>query len=607
MQKLDVAQEFTHPLREPARRESARGAEGSGVTGLGELGGGIFGRLAALASTTVSRLSDAQLAWAISGVLFVLCAYPLFLVDVPPYQDLPNHLAAVTVITHPAQYPEFVSNGYFKTNAALFSWLYFVGNIVGVKVAARLFALLVLALNASVFPQFVLRFGNRQQMLVASLFLGPMVHNWFVSMGMLDFALGIPLSLVVLIALRERSERPTLLNAIAVCVATLFTWYAHCFALMVAQMLVGIHIASRATWSERLEQAKRLVLPQLPAIVLVLISLHKQLTEPVGEMTGYVRLGQLIPPWELFYNLWAEWFYGFTWLSISSFFTAVVLGILAWRARRSPMTFFSPLGVLALLGFFVFLPYIATNWFHVNSRFIPYLWLAALVRVPEKIDRRLAGLLVLASALYFVSLGVDYVRLDRDRAKFTAGMAAVPEGARLLPLIFTRKLTSENTRSLLHEWGYYVMEKQTSAPLLFAHSQSFPVMYRKPPPVRFNHLVLEGFAPSMRSKNWVCDVLRSGGVAENDCQGAWEKLWAEFWDEATPAFDHVLMWDPSDEARALIPARYHETFHEDRLWIYERIDAPNVAANPSAHAADLHPAAGIADQTNPSARPNLAR
>jgi hypothetical protein len=580
MQKLDAAQDFGTPLHERGAREAlARTSTFPLDSGFAPgFGGGLFGRAATAAGRTIARLSDVQLAWAISGVLFVLSAYPVFLVEVPPYQDLPNHLAAVTVITHPAQYPEFVANGFLKTNAALFSWLYFVGNVVGVKLAARLFALLVLGTNAVVFPQFVLRFGNRQKMLVASLFLGPMVHNWFVSMGMLDFALGVPLSLVVLMLVRERAERPTTLNAMAICVASLCTWYAHCFAMMVALMLVGIHVVTRASWAERIEQAKRLLLPQIPAIILVSISVTKQLTEPVGEMTGYVRLGQLLPPWELIYNMWAEWFYGFTWLSVSSFFTAVVLGVIAYRARRAPMIFFSPLGVIALAALFVFLPYIATNWFHFNSRFIPYLWLAALVRVPDKLDRRLVALLGLASALYFVSLGIDYVRLDRDRAKFTAGMAAVPEGSRLLPLVFTRKLTSENTRSLLHAWGFYVMEKQTSAPLLFAHSQSFPVMYREPPPAaRFNHLVLEGFAPSMRSKSWVCDVLRSGGVVESDCQGAWEKLWREFWDDATPRFDHVLMWDPSDEARAQIPPRFKETFHEDRLYIYERIDTPNGA------------------------------
>ena len=38
------------------------------------------------------------------------------------------------------------------------------------------------------------------RMLVASLFAWPMVHNWFVSMGMLDFAIALPLSLALLLA-----------------------------------------------------------------------------------------------------------------------------------------------------------------------------------------------------------------------------------------------------------------------------------------------------------------------------------------------------------------------------------------------------------------------
>ncbi|HEX7664478.1 MAG TPA: hypothetical protein VF407_08210, partial [Polyangiaceae bacterium] len=114
---------------------------------------------------------------------------------------------------------------------------------------------------------------------------------------------------------------------------------------------------------------------------------------------------------------------------------------------------------------------------------------------------------------------------------------------------------------------------------LFAHSQSFPVMYKEPPPPRFNHLVLEGFAPSMRSKNWVCDVLRSGGVVESDCDAAWQNLWSEFWQDATPRFDHVLLWDPSEDVLTMVPPQYKVGFHEDRLWIYERIDPPQTIAS----------------------------
>jgi hypothetical protein len=123
-----------------------------------------------------------------------------------------------------------------------------------------------------------------------------------------------------------------------------------------------------------------------------------------------------------------------------------------------------------------------------------------------------------------------------------------------------------------------VTEKETSAPLLFAHSASFPVMYAEPPPPQFNHLVLESFAPSMATPDWTCNVLRAGGVVVADCDAMWRARWAEFWTTAEPAFDHVLMWDAPAPVKALIPADYVLTFEQDRLSIYER--KAHVATSP---------------------------
>jgi hypothetical protein len=525
-----------------------------------------------------SRLSDAQLALTISVVLFAATAWPLALTEVPPYQDLPNHLAAVTVIEHPAQYPEFVFNGFFKTNAALFTWLVMVGRVVGAPAAAKLFALLVLAANAIVLPRFVVELTNRRRLVVAAFFIWPMIHNWFVSMGMLDFALGFSLSLLALILLNRQRVAPSLKTAFVLGGVALLTWYAHVMPLMVVLMLVAIHVALRPRWVDRIAQAKALILPMVPAALLVAVSLYKHWTEPAGKMTGYVELGTLLPTWELFYNLWAEWFYGFTWLSITTLVPCIGLGLIGiWRAKKD-VPFFSPVALAALTALFVFSPYIATNWFHVNSRFIPFIWAAFLLRLPDRMPKPAYVVLGACAVPYFVGMGVDFVRLDQDRAKFTAGISAVPEGAKLLPLIFKRKMTSENTRSLLHAWGYYVMEKETSAPLLFAHSASFPVMYAEPPPPQFNHLVLESFAPSMATPDWTCNVLRAGGVVVADCDAMWRARWAEFWTSAEPAFDHVLMWDAPAPVKALIPADYTLTFEQDRLSIYER--KAHVASTP---------------------------
>ena len=125
----------------PRNAAISDGADGSG--GLVGLSKGSVGDAVVHAT---KGLRDDRLALLVSAVLFVLSAWPLLLVEVPPFQDLPNHLAAVTIIENPSLYPEFTFNGFLKTNAALFTWLAFVGRVVGVKMAAKLFTVLVLGL-----------------------------------------------------------------------------------------------------------------------------------------------------------------------------------------------------------------------------------------------------------------------------------------------------------------------------------------------------------------------------------------------------------------------------------------------------------------------------
>jgi hypothetical protein len=512
--------------------------------------------------------SDDHLALLVSAALFVIGAWPLALTDVPPYQDLPNHFAAATVIDHPGRYPEFVFNGFFKTNAALFAWLYVVGQAVGVKLAARLFALLVLAANAFVLPRFVLALtGSRKRMLIASMFAWPMVHNWFVSMGMLDFALAVPLSLGLLLAIDRQRRSPCAWNALLVTGLGALTWYAHVFPLLVVQLLVLVEAARCPSWKERVGALRSMAVPLLPVIVLVGLSVFDQLRDNVGSISTVVQQGKMVPPWELAYNLWAEWFWGFTKLSITSIVPCLLLAYYGLGRRRESPVFFSPIAVVALGVLFCLAPYRITNWYHVNSRLIPFLWVALLLRVPDCLPKRVMAVLGVSAVLYSAGMGADFIRLDDDRERFTAGVASVPEGAKLLPLVFRHKGASDNTRSLLHAWGFYVTDKYTSAPLLFAHSRSFAVMYSTPPPVRFNDLVLENFAATMITSAKFCESTR---VVTNDCLGEYRARWAEFWQDATPRYDHVLLWEPSDEALQLVPIDYGITFRQGGLVIMER-------------------------------------
>ena len=68
------------------------------------------------ASRTRVQLGDRPLALLIGVGLFLAVAWPLCFLRIPPYQDLPGHLAAVTILANPDKYPEFVPTGFLKPN-----------------------------------------------------------------------------------------------------------------------------------------------------------------------------------------------------------------------------------------------------------------------------------------------------------------------------------------------------------------------------------------------------------------------------------------------------------------------------------------------------------
>ncbi len=533
----------------------------------------------------IAGLTDGQVALLISAALFIVGAWPLALTEVPPYQDLPNHLAATTVIQHPELYPEFTFNGFFKTNTALFAWLVVVGRLVGVTLAARLFTLLVLAANALTIPRFVLALtGSKRKMIVAGFFAWPMIHNWFVSMGMLDFALGVPLSLCVLMALDRHRQTPTITNGLVVTALGFITWYAHVFPLLVVMFLIGVHALVRSSWKERFASLKTLGWPLAPVSSLVVFSVAQHLRDTTGSMSSLMRNTKLVAPWELAYNLWAQWFWSFTKLSMSTLVPCILLGVFGFwsmiRRRDVSPPFFSTVAVAALLLLYLFVPYKTANWYHVNSRLIPFFFFGLLLRVPERLPRRLLAVLGVSALLYSAAMGADFLRLEKDRERFTAGISYVPERARLLPLLFKHKGVSDNTRSLIHAWGFYVVEKQTSAPLLFAHSRSFPVMYSTPPPPRFNHVILESFPTDMTHAGKICEAMAP--VMLDDCNAEYRARWAEFWRDATPKFDHLLLWAAPPQALAEVPPDYAVVFRQGDLVIMQRKDyvSKNTAFGP---------------------------
>ena len=479
-------------------------------------------------------------------------------------------MATATIIANPELYPEFVFNGFLKTNAALVAWLVFVGKVVGTKWAAKTFVLVTLAANAFVLPRFVLALADRRRMLVSSLFIAPMIHNWWVSMGMLNFALSIPLSLELIVQLDRQRASPTLGRGIAVVLLSLVTWLTHSIPLLIVMFLVFVHVLLRGSWRERLAEARSLLVPLLPAAVLVAFVMLRHVLGTASSNAGVVESIEFEPPaWEL-YDTWAKWFYGFTPLSAASLVTAIGLAALALRERRARVRFFSmPATAVLLLALFL-MPYVLPGFGYVNMRVLPFVWMAALVRVPPSVPRPATLLLALAAALSSVGMAIDLFRVEKDSREFAAGIDVVPEHARLLTLNFRRRKTSKNTWSLHTASGLYVVAKHTSAQDVWADSPTMPIMHAKPPDALSDPVRIRRFVDSMQSRKRFCDGLANEGLAISDCDRRWREQWESFWATATPRFDHVLLWEPTPDALATVPPAYRVVFDRDGLRVLAR-------------------------------------
>jgi hypothetical protein len=517
--------------------------------------------------------SDRALIATAAALLFVLNAWPLLLVDVPPFQDLPNHMATAHVVRHLDLYPLYTFNGFFRSNSLLNTWLVLAGDdhLFG---AARAFTALVIAANAIVLPWFVLRVAGRARVVPAMLLAWPLVHSFFVSMGFLNFAMAVPLSLVMIVWLGRQRDAPTWGQGVGISMLGLVTWYAHPFPLAIVGGLVGWYVVTRDTWSARRRAALALAAPLAPIILLVAITASYHLIKAAGAPTSSAQF-QFSMPWELPVRFWLDVSGAFTRWGVWTIVPAIALPVVAWRERRADRSLLSWQATRWLIVGYACTPIMWSDWWYLNSRIAPYVWIALVVRVPPALPRRLVAVLAASAVAFSIVLGVDYVRLDRDRQEFCAGISAVPAGVALLPLMFSHRRTSEQTASLTHAHAFYVIDKNVDSPMLFAGERSFVITYSSFPPKELILPAIHNFAVLNDTPEHDCEL----EVAE--CEVRWRARWASFWRLAEPRFGYVLTWSMNPRVRQLMPTSYHVVFEQGDLAIFARSGAVTPLGAPS--------------------------
>ena len=509
-------------------------------------------------------------------VLWLLAVWPLAVVKQLPHEDLPGHVAAAYVTDHLAAYPEYVAAHGLRTNAALLSWLHLAAPGLGYMGAARVFVIAVLAITAFGYAFLFSIVGGPRRLWTASIFAIPLVQHWFVVMGMLNFSLsfGICLWLLGLLALQRAAWSTA--RGVGIAALCAVAWIAHSFPLLTLGAIAVADLACARLRDRTAEKAAwRAVASLVPAGIMVGLGLV--LAPAVGgagaQLAGLGKTEWIGIPQLLWMGL-RNYVLGASYWGVASLVPALgLLVVVALRGSRR-LQLFSTVAVGALMAGYVFLPsFMFPIWAYFNTRFVPFLWLALLLRVPETLPRKWVALVVVTGVAGTVGNGLALLRMDADVAEFRSGLPFVQRGARLLPLLFSVKSPGDNIEPVLHAWGHYAIERETSADLLWASRGVDAVQYRALPPPRFHHDVIQNLPRAMASaEHWCETLLREASTLPDDCNRAWSGAWNSYLADAEKRYTQVLVWDAPAPALALIARHFPVVHQQGRLVIGKRTD-----------------------------------
>jgi hypothetical protein len=382
-------------------------------------------------STTEFRSRAADRAWWVA--LIWLCAgltAPLFVVDVPPVLDYPNHLARAFVL---ASLPDdtvlarfYAPHWSIIPNLALDLIAPLLIKVLPVHVAGRLLiaaAVLLPVLGAIAYNSAL---GGRWW----SLGGGLVAYNFCLLHGFLNFEIALGLALLLAAAwLRWREDRPALAIATAM-LGTPVLFACHLMGLVFLGLLIGgaelFRLYQDRSIAGGIRRAGVLALIFAAPALLYAVSALRQLEGDAGFLPVGEKLLQLLTP---FIN------YNRT-LDLTAVGIALALPALCLLLRRGRMP--GPAAVPMLLLFIMFLaaPYAWKGTFAVDTRFAIMLGFMAFAGfVPSRWPLGFAGVAAAALVLLFTArmalLTTAWAAHQSDIADLRAVLAPVRPGQAL--------------------------------------------------------------------------------------------------------------------------------------------------------------------------------
>lgn len=443
-----------------------------------------FGTLSAQRTSTGTWAR--RLAWPALALVATLAAIaPLWSSALLPFQDGPEHLAAIRVLAD-LHTPGFGFERWFQIDLARLQYLAFylpaagLSKWVGPQAACRvMLSLIALALPLSLW-MLLGAFGRDRRLAV----LAPAVlHSQTTYLGFFNFVESIAPAVITVALVERELHAPKRSRAIALAVLSSLLLWLHPSALAFALGTAGIlALTSGEPW----RKLARGLAPLLPALALFALWAVQALAHRDGGAVAHSApqwLGLKLQVLELlrFGNVLAGHADELFWAALVG-----VCALVAWPRGRveAPRPWRLPLlAALCLLGYLA-LPFQVGFMGYIHLRALPFLVLLAFASLRPAPGRRTSALLgaaVLLQVLYGVALTRVYRAFDREAqvAQLEEVLHAAAPGKRLLGLIWERESRLVQFKSYIHFAQYYEVERGGRARVSFSDTPWTPVRYRE--------------------------------------------------------------------------------------------------------------------------------
>ncbi|HET8936220.1 MAG TPA: hypothetical protein VFN67_22405 [Polyangiales bacterium] len=495
------------------------------------------------------------------SVLFSLCVlfvvWPLEATRYLPIEDLPQHLAAIRVL-HSFDDASFGFQQYFVLALRQTQYLgyYLLADGLAYFVDLERANHFLVVLTAAAIPYallYLLDALNRDRVL--ALFALPLTYNAHLILGFINFLMAISAALVGLGLVVHQCRSTTRGRALALGLTATFCFFCHVvpFAFLVlGAFLLCVQLSVRRT--------AYILSPLLPAL---LVGAAWMAQSPAGQATlsaaagGDTGLRAVYQPADVALRDLPNWltdvFHGPAGLRQLEYFGALLsvtllLGLMrglymqSWRSRAGEQSLWAPgsfvrlvpLVPLAAAAYFVLPSGYAWIW-PIAQRF-PLMCLLLLVPVLPKPPRVVLAVIVVGllwlSATQQRAASSAFAAFEQEEVgAFDQALAAIPNGQRVMGLIYARGSKQVKFSPFIHFVAFYQARKGGAVMFTFADFPQSPFRFRedaRPPrvPPRWEWMP-ERVRPA--DIGWYDYVLVRGGAGD-PCRGACELRFRQgFW------------------------------------------------------------------------------